>query len=58
MGRGGHAIFAQKLLNTQRGVGRCGVNHPPENGQTCWKSLQKKFTEAELSLSQQCQLVP
>ena len=33
------------------------VNHPTWNGQTHWKSLQKKFTEAERSLSQQCQLV-
>ena len=33
------------------------VNHPSRNGQTHWKSLQKKFTEAKHSLSQQCQLV-
>ena len=33
------------------------VNHPTWNGQTHWKSLQKKFTEAERSLSQHCQLV-
>ena len=33
------------------------LNHPSWNGQTCWKSLQKKITEAECSLSQQCQMV-
>ena len=33
------------------------VNHPSWNEQTCWKSLQKKFTKAKHSLSQQCQLV-
>ena len=33
------------------------INHPSWNGQTRWKSLQKKFTEAEHSLSQQRQLV-
>ena len=51
-----HATFDQKLLNTQRGVGRCVVSHPSWNGQR-WKSLPKKFTEAKCSLSQQCQLV-
>ena len=38
---GGHAGFGRKLLNTQRGVSRCTVNHPSWNGQTHWKSLQK-----------------
>ena len=33
------------------------VNNPSWNGQMHWKSLQKKFTEAEHSLSPQCQLV-
>ena len=33
------------------------ANHPPWNEQTHWKILQNKFTEAEYSLSQQCQLV-
>ena len=33
------------------------VSNPSWNGQTCWKTLQKKFTEAKNSLSQQCQLV-
>ena len=33
------------------------INYPSWNGQICWKSLQKQFTEAEISLSQQCQLV-
>ena len=32
-------------------------NHPSWNGQTHWKNLQKKFTEAEHSLSQHHQLV-
>ena len=27
------------------------VNHPSWNGQTCWKSLQRKFPEAERRLS-------
>ena len=28
MGHGGHAVFGQKLLNTQRGVGRCTRKSP------------------------------
>ena len=33
------------------------VKHPTWNGQTCWKSLQKNFTKAECSLSQQHRVV-
>ena len=33
------------------------VNWPSWNRQTCWKSVQKNFTEAKGSLSQQHQLV-
>ena len=33
------------------------INHPSWNGRMCWKSFQKKFTEAKCSLSQQRQLV-
>ena len=56
VGHGGHAILGQKLLNTQHGVGRCSCKSPI----TKWAnmlSLQKKFTEAKLRLSQQRQLV-
>ena len=47
VGHGGHAVFAQKLLNTQLSVGRYTFESSPQ-----------KFTEAEHSLSQQCQPVP
>ena len=53
---GGHAIFGQKLLNTQHSVGRCAGKSPIMKWANAL-SLQKKFTEAEHSLSQQCQLV-
>ena len=33
------------------------INQPSRNGKTCWKSLQKKFTEADRHPSQQHQLV-
>ena len=56
LGHGGHAVFGQKLLNTQHMWTGAPVNHPPWNEQMCWKSLQKKFTEAKHSLSQQHQL--
>ena len=55
-GTGGHAIFGQKLLNTQHSVGRCAGKSPIMKWANAL-SLQKKFTEAEHSLSQQCQLV-
>ena len=43
VGHGGHAVFGQKLLNTQRGVGRCACKSPIMKWANCWKSLQKKF---------------
>ena len=39
-GRGGLPVSGQ-ILNTQRSVGRCTLDHPSWNGQTRWKSLQK-----------------
>ena len=48
-------IFGQKLLNTQRGVGRCTCKSPIVKWANVL-SLQKEFTEAEHSLSQQRQL--
>ena len=53
VGHGGHAIFGQKLLNPQRGVGRWPIYW---NGQIHWESSEK-FTEAKCSLSQQHQLL-
>ena len=53
LGHRGHAVFGQKLLNTQHSVGRCTHKSPIMMG----KSLQKKFTEAGTRLSQQRQLV-
>ena len=41
-GRGGHAAFVQKLLNTQHGVDVL-IKHPLWNGQTHWKSLKKNL---------------
>ena len=39
---GAHAVFGQKLLNTQRVVWAGAlINQPSWNGQTHWKSLQK-----------------
>ena len=55
-GAQGAAIVGQTLWNTQHGVGRCARKSPI----TKWAnmlSLQKKFTEAKHSLSQQRQLV-
>ena len=57
MGHGDHAIFGQKLLNTQCGVGRYTCKSPIMQWAMHWNSLQKKFTEAKRSLSQQHQLV-
>ena len=31
-----HAVFHQKLLNTQHSMGRCTINHPSWNGQMHW----------------------
>ena len=47
------------LWKTEHSVQWAGalINHPSWNGQTRWKSLHKKFTEAEGSFSQQRQLV-
>ena len=56
VGHRGHAIFGQKLPNTQRDVGRCVLNLPSRNGQMPSES-SKKFTEAKCSLSQHHQLV-
>ena len=53
----GYAVFGQKMLNPQSDVVRCAHNHPSWNGQTCWKSLQNKFTEAKHGLSQHRQVV-
>ena len=50
-----HAIFGQKLLNTSKMWAGVLVNHPLWDGKTRW--VFKKFTEAEFSLLQQCQLV-
>ena len=54
----GSVPFLVKNYRTHSGV-RAGalINYPSWNGQMCWKSLQKKFIEAEFSLSQQHQLV-
>ena len=53
----GHAVFGQKLLNTQCGVGRCAHKSPIMKWAVTLKESSKQFTEAECSLSQQCQLV-
>ena len=59
VGHGGRAVFGQKLLNTQHGVVRCTRKSPVMKWANMLKSqsLQKNFTEAEHSLSQQRQLV-
>ena len=63
-GEEGLAGFGQKLLNTQLVVGWKSPllemeweSLPIPLGRWHWKSLPKKLTEAEHSLSQQCQLV-
>ena len=52
-----HVIFGKKkLLNTECGVDKCACKSPIMK----WANalcLPKNFTEAKLSLSQQCQLV-
>ena len=57
VGHGSHAIFSQKLLNTQCGVGRCAHKSPIMKWANTVKETSKKFTEPECSFSQQCQLV-
>ena len=49
-------FFGQKLLNTEHGVGRCACKSPIMKWANTLKESSKKFTEAEHSLSQQCQL--
>ena len=49
----GHAVFGQKLLSTQRGVGRCTCKSPTMQWANVLKESSKKSTEAEHSLSQQ-----
>ena len=50
-------FFGQKLLTTQRGVGRCAYkSNVMKWANTLQESSKKKFTEAEHSLSQQHQL--
>ena len=41
VGHGGHAVFHQKLLNTQRSVGRCACKSPIMKWANTLKSLQK-----------------
>ena len=57
VGHGSHAIFGPKLLNTQCSVGRCADKLPITKWANVLKESSKKFTKAERSLSQQCQLV-
>ena len=57
VGNGGHVGFGQKLLNTQRGVGRCAHKSPIMKWANVLKGTSKKLTEAEGILSQQHQLV-
>ena len=56
VGHEAHAFSGPKLLNTQHSVGRC-IRKSPIMKWANMLSLQKKFTEAKLSLSQQRQLV-
>ena len=57
VGHGSHAMFGQKLLNTQHGMGRCAHISPIMKWVNTFKESSKKFTEAEHSLSQPWQLV-
>ena len=50
-------FFGKKLLNAHRGVGRCALKSPVMKWAKALKESSKKLTEAEHSLSQQCQLV-
>ena len=56
VGHGDHAVFHQKLLNTQHSMGRCAPKSPIMK-LTHTEQFSKKFTEAKCSLSQQHQLV-
>ena len=56
VGHGGHAVFGQKLLNTQHSVGRYTYKSPIMKCANSLKQSSKKFTEAKHSLSQQHQL--
>ena len=49
--------FLSKTAEHSAWCGQVLVNLPSQNGQTHWKNLQKKFSEAQCSFSQQCQLV-
>ena len=58
VGHRGHAIFGQKLLTTQHGVGRCAPKSPIMKWVNVLKeSFKKKCTETKRSLSPQGQLV-
>ena len=52
VGHKGHAVLGQKLMNTQRGVGRCARKSPITKWANALKEPSKKFTEAERSHSQ------
>ena len=41
MGHRGHAVFVQKLLNTQCGVSRHTLNHHPEMGKHVERGFKK-----------------
>ena len=41
VGLGGHAIFGQKLLNTQPGMGRCTCESPMKQANPLKKSSKK-----------------
>ena len=56
VGHWGHAIFGQKLLNTQSNVGSCTCTSAIGKWENTLKESSEKFTEAKHSLSQQCQL--
>ena len=60
IGRVGHAGYCQFLVKhswTQRGVGRYAPKSPVMKWANALKESSKKFTEAEHSLSEQCQLL-
>ena len=58
VGHWGHAIFGQKLPNTQCSVGRCTGKSPTAKWANTLKELPpQKFAEARVSLLQQRQLV-
>ena len=57
VGDGGHAIFGQKLLNTQHDVSRYTYKSPIMKWKNTLKDSSKKFTEVEHGLSPQYQLV-